>query len=428
MKDFRTTVTRKFFVFLTLLGSILFLGGIFFAMGGASIFSSVWIVLGGFLLLSFVALFFLVEIGRPLDRIAVQVKNLLTGKPYKKIAPTTIDEIGVFTYFFNEVTNNLEKVSRDILEKERMSSEINAVSSIQQDIIPKKMPQVEGLDIVAKNRPVAAVGGDTFDFFERGKSVIMYIGDVTGHGVPACVVMMMVNTLIHAYSQNEDLSLQEIVVRTNKTLTDRISSARFMTMVMLQWNSETKKMTYVGAGHEHLLIYRHATRQVESIRSGGVALCMVPDIEKFIHEKEIVLHENDSVMIYSDGMTEGESDKKEMFGLNRLIDSFRTNGYKSSAESIFDSISKDFSLFLGTASQVDDITMIIAKRIPDGPSQKTHIKLVVERNPNKIDHEKHWDWKQNLSEGVNAAVQMEGEKGIIPSFSGDVPSSKNPEA
>lgn len=408
MKDFRTTVTRKFFIFLSFLGVIVFVLYVFLILNGEVSFSVHWILFLGAIILSVVAFFFLIMIGRPLDRIAIEVKNLLTGRPYKKIPPTTVDELGVFTYFFDEVTSNLEKVSHDIVEKERMESEINAVSSIQQDIIPKRMPQVEGLDIIAKNRPVAAVGGDTFDFFERGKDVIMYIGDVTGHGVPACVVMMMVNTLLHAYSQNEELPLRDIVVRTNRTLADRISSARFMTMLILQWNSQDKRMSYIGLGHEHILIYRYSTRQVESIRSGGVALCMVPNIEKFIHEKEVSLSENDAIMIYSDGITEGKNQKGEMFGLNRLIDSFRTNGYKGSSEAIFDSISRDFSVFLGEAEQIDDITMIIAKRIPDGQAQKNHIKLVVERRPGKFEDKKHWDWKKNLSQGVDDAIQVKG--------------------
>jgi serine phosphatase RsbU (regulator of sigma subunit)/HAMP domain-containing protein len=410
MKDFRITVTRKFFIFLLSIGAFIFVAYVGLILNKVLYLSAHWILLGGVIILTVISFFFLIVIGRPLDRITVQVKNLLTGKPYKKVPPTTIDEIGVFTYFFDEVTSNLEKVSRDILEKERMTSEISAVSSIQQDIIPKRMPQLEGLDIIAKNRPVAAVGGDTFDFFERGKNVILYIGDVTGHGVPACVVMMMVNTLIHAYSQNPELTLRDIVIRTNRTLTDRISSSRFMTMLMLQWNSETKKMSYVGAGHEHILIYRHGTRQVESIRSGGVAMCMVPDIEKFVREKEVPLAENDAIMIYSDGITEGKNEKGQMFGLNRLIDSLRINGYKSSSEAIFDSISRDFSAFLGTADQLDDITMIIAKRIPDGQLQKTHIKLVVERRPGSTHEVKHWDWKQNLSQGVDRAI----EKGEFP--------------
>lgn len=105
----------------------------------------------------FLLLFFLVYIGKPLEKISHEVKSLLTGKKYNRIIPTTIDEIGIFTHFFNEITLNLEKISTDLKEGKRMSSELDIASQIQNDVLPKESPEVKGLDIVAKTRSAAEV-------------------------------------------------------------------------------------------------------------------------------------------------------------------------------------------------------------------------------------------------------------------------------
>lgn len=106
----------------------------------------------------FVALIaFLIAVGKPLEKISREVKALLTGKRYNRIIPTTIDEVGIFTHFFNEITLNLEKISKDLKDGKRMSSELDIASQIQNDVLPKEAPEIQGLDIVAKTRSAAEV-------------------------------------------------------------------------------------------------------------------------------------------------------------------------------------------------------------------------------------------------------------------------------
>jgi serine phosphatase RsbU (regulator of sigma subunit) len=148
-----------------------------------------------------------------------------------------------------------------------MSSELDIASQIQNDVLPKKAPEIKGLDIVAKTRSAAEVGGDCFDFMQKNENFYIYIGDVTGHGVPAGLVMIMVDTLMHAWSQTAK-NAEEILVQINHFLHQRMSSQRFMTLVLLRWNELEQKLYYTGAGHEHILVYRHKTKTIEAIRSG----------------------------------------------------------------------------------------------------------------------------------------------------------------
>ncbi|MBU0727705.1 PP2C family protein-serine/threonine phosphatase [Patescibacteria group bacterium] len=337
---------------------------------------------------------FILDVIVPISRVHKQMVNLLTGKNYKKIEPTTIDEIGVITHFFNEITHDLEKISYDIKERRRMSSELDIAAQIQKDVLPKEAPEAPGLDVVAKTRAAAEVGGDTFDFLlsPDGNQLFVYIGDVTGHGVPAGLIMMMVDTLVTAMVYRGVNNGRDLIVNTNNLLTPRISSRLFMTSVMLRWDKNAQKMYYTGAGHEHVLVYHKKDESVEAIRSGGIALGMIPDVNQIAQEKEIPLEIGDSVVLYTDGITEAKNNTGEMYGVEGLLESLKKHGYRPSAESIFDNLTRDFSNFVGEYVQVDDITMIVIKYLgKDAATAK--IKLEVSTDEAQVERKsKLWGW------------------------------------
>lgn len=344
------------------------------------------------LVLLLIFVLFLIYIGKPLDKISTEVKALLTGKTYKRIIPTTIDEIGIFTHFFNEITLNLEKISTDLKEGKRMSSELDIASKIQNDVLPKEAPEIRGLDIVAKTRSAAEVGGDCFDFMQKNENFYVYIGDVTGHGVPAGLVMIMVDTLMHAWSQTA-VSSEEILVQINRFLNQRMGMQRFMTLVMLRWDELKQKMYYIGAGHEHVLVYRAATKKVDVIRSGGIALRMIPDISKIVKEQPVEFEKDDVIVLYTDGITEAKNKENEMYGIKRLVASLERNGRFSTSEKVFDNLTKDFRDFVDEYVQADDITMIVVKNT--GPEEeKHHIKLTINADEERtFQKSKVWDWE-----------------------------------
>jgi Fe2+ transport system protein FeoA len=289
MKFLRDSLTKKaILLFSVLLTALVVAATVLFRQGVVQV--SLWTFVGGLLgLLLFILVVFLLDVMAPLGRVAKEVRNLLGGRNYQRVAPTTIDEIGMFTHFFNEITRDLEKISYDVRERRRMTSELDIAAQIQRDVLPKSAPESKGLDIVAKTRPATEIGGDSFDFLKTadGKQTIIYIGDVTGHGVPSGIIMMMVNTLIRSMLSMGMVSSKDITVLTNTLLAPKISSRLFMTLVMLRWDAENQKMYYTGAGHEHILVYRQKTEKVEAIRSGGIALGMIDNNSMIAQEKEI---------------------------------------------------------------------------------------------------------------------------------------------
>ncbi len=392
MKFLRDSLTKKALSIFTLLMGGLVVAAVVMFRQEISSLPITWffgIIIG---ILFLILVLFLVNIMVPLGRVAKQVNNLLTGKEYQRLDPTTIDEVGQFTHFFNEITQDLEKISFDVKERRRMSSELDIAANIQKEVLPKEAPDSPGLDIVAKNRSAAEVGGDSFDFLPSadGNQTFIYIGDVTGHGVPAGLVMMMVDTLIHSMISMGLNSSKDVLSNTNALLTPRISTKLFMTLVMLRWDSTQQKLFYTGAGHEHILVYRAKTEKVEAIRSGGIALGMIPDNSKILAEKEIPLEIGDTVVLYTDGITEAKSKTGDMFDVEHLTASLQKHGYMPSSESIFDQMSQDFANFVGEYVQVDDITMMVIKYV--GRENSTKTKLAIASDEGEKTTSKIWSW------------------------------------
>lgn len=307
------------------------------------------------------ALFFWRSFLSPLEVILNEERALLAGSEYKKIFTNRIDEIGVLAYFFNQVTKGLGQASTEIKDRERMLDELSVAAQLQRDILPLEAPKVPGLQIVAKNKPATELGGDSFDFIANGAKTYFYVGDVTGHGVAAGLVMTMVNSLIKVFVEN-GLSAYDVVVRVNKYIKKHVKKAMFMTFVMLCWDNEEKKFTFVGAGHEHILVYRPATGECEAIMSGGVALGMVPDNSKLVKEVEIPTSSGDFIILYSDGIVEAKNPAGELFGLDRLRTLVLEYAPRYGAEGINYHIAKDVSAFNGTHLQDDDMTLIVIQR------------------------------------------------------------------
>jgi len=392
MKFLRDSLTKKaLFLFTILVGGLVIAAIVLFRKNVTTISLNLFLgILIGLLIVILLA--FLFDVVLPVSRVSRQVKYLLTGKSYQRLTPTTIDEIGVFTHFFNEITQDLEKISYDVKERRRMSSELDIAAQIQKDVLPKEAPDSPGLDIVAKTRAAAEVGGDCFDFLSSpdGNQTFIYIGDVTGHGVPAGLVMMMVDTLIQSATKMGLNNSKDVLAFTNTLLTPRISARLFMTLVMLRWDAAQQKIFYAGAGHEHVMIYRAKEEKVEAVRSGGIALGMIPDNSKIIQEKEISLEIGDAIVLYTDGITEAKNKTGEMYELERIVESVKKHGYLPSAESIFDHITKDFANFVGEYVQVDDITMIVIKYVGKEAGTKTKLAIATEQataTPSKI-----WSW------------------------------------
>ena len=172
--------------------------------------------------------------------------------------------------------------------------------------------------------------------------------------------MVMARSLLHALLSAKS-SLKEVMVDLNAFLIRDMTEIQFMTMLLCHWNETEQKLKYVGAGHEHILIYRAKEKTHECIKTGGILIGMLPDISPILKEKEIILEPGDMVVLYTDGVTEARNENDELFGLLNLIDLVDKYG-ELDARPFIEQTVQELKQFIGKQKQFDDITLIALKK------------------------------------------------------------------
>ena len=244
------------------------------------------------------------------------------------------------------------------LERERLERELALASEIQQRFQPTAPPQVDGYELQGISFPCYEIGGDYYDFIERedGRLVIA-LGDVSGKGTAAALLMSSLHAAIHAQSASHD-SLVATISAVNRYLADNIPANRFVTLFYAELDPESGALSFLNAGHNPPLIV-HSAGTVEQLASGGLPLGIKPDAE--YREGRTRMQPGDVLVIYSDGVTEAVSPSGEEFGATRLYEVVSRN-VNASAAGIRDRIESSLTKFAQGTSAADDITLVIVKR------------------------------------------------------------------
>ncbi len=264
--------------------------------------------------------------------------------------------------FFIKSLQILRVFKQELRDGRKLRSEVEIASEIQKQTLDYQNIIVPGLTIAMATTPASEVGGDSLDIIPgRDNNHYIYIGDVTGHGVPSGFVMMMVNALVSAFSLSESNGAN-ILAQTNLILKPRIKQNMMMTAVMLRWDATAKKMYYTGAGHEFLLVYKTKENKVYKVKSGGVALGMVKDSTKILKEQQIAFDPGDIIVLYTDGISEARYRSEQtgrLFGVDHIIDSLMSINIKN-PENIFRQLTIDLSAWMGYKhKQYDDISLAV---------------------------------------------------------------------
>jgi phosphoserine phosphatase RsbU/P len=244
------------------------------------------------------------------------------------------------------------------LERERLERELALASEIQQRFQPTAPPQIEGYELQGISFPCYEIGGDYYDFIERedGRLVIA-LGDVSGKGTAAALLMSSLHAAVHAQSASHD-SIVATISAVNRYLADNIPANRFVTLFYAELDPESGALSFLNAGHNPPLIV-HAAGTVEQLASGGLPLGIKRDAE--YREGRTIMQRGDVLVIYSDGVTEANSPSGEEFGATRLYEVVSRN-VNASAAGIRDRIESSLTKFAQGTSAADDITLVIVKR------------------------------------------------------------------
>lgn len=329
----------------------------------------IWsILVESFLIMEIIKFFY----ERPLIDLEYTIKKFLIGGLKDKeidIAKTQNPHINYIIMFFNKTLNTLKNIKSEFIHGKEIKWEVALAKEIQDKLFTKKIQEVPSLKVIAKSKPAAEIGWDSFDIIEQWDNYYIYVWDATGHWVWAGFIMMMVNALVSWFSKVSD-RWNQILALTNDIIKPRVKANLLMSMLLVRWNEKEKKIYMTGAGHEYLMIYKQKEGKCFKIKSGWVALGMTKNVHKLLKERELQFEEKDIIVLYSDGITEAinlpaKDGTEVMFWEQRLVEAIekapnmKKKDYKTAA-SVFKSITIDLSKFMWYRHfQWDDITLAV---------------------------------------------------------------------
>ncbi|MDP8925662.1 MAG: SpoIIE family protein phosphatase [Actinomycetota bacterium] len=247
-------------------------------------------------------------------------------------------------------------LEQERIERERIEQELEVARRIQQASLPKEVPELEGWEINPHYQPAREVGGDFYDFFELEEGrVRVVVGDATGKGVPAALVVTATCSMLRAVAQGSH-SPGEVLARVNETLLTRIPANMFVTCFYAILDPKSGTLSYANAGHD--LPYLHRTGgEAEELRATGMPLGLMPAMG--YEENETVLKAGEVALFYSDGLVEAHNPEGEMFGFPRL----QAFVAEHEEPSLGNFLLEKLYFFTGEGwEQEDDITLLTLRR------------------------------------------------------------------
>jgi PAS domain S-box-containing protein len=256
-----------------------------------------------------------------------------------------------------QLKSAMAKQQQEAQERQRIEQELRVARLIQQTLLPKSVPGLPGYEVAAYYQPAREVGGDFYDFLElEDGSLGFVVGDVSGKGVPAALVMAITRTMLHAAYRLGSPAPGEILEQVNNILCPDIPPNMFVTCLAALLDSRSGRLHYANAGHD-LPYLRHA-EGVSELRATGMPLGLMPNMR--YEQKEITLKPGESVFLYSDGLVEAHDPQREMFGFPRMQGLV---GAHPGGATLIDFLLAELERFTGKEwEQEDDIALLTLER------------------------------------------------------------------
>ncbi len=258
------------------------------------------------------------------------------------------------------VVELVQEQQTQAIERERIEQELRTARSIQQSLLPTSLPDPADWQIAAYYKPAREVGGDFYDFlpFEDGRLGVV-IGDVSGKGIPAAMLMSSTRSLLRAAAQMA-ASPGEVLARVNELLCADTLPSMFVTCFYALLDPISGKLHYANAGHD--LPYRRSREDVRELYATGMPLGLLPGMQ--YEEREALVTAGEHILLYSDGLVEAHNPDREMFGFPRLKQLIVVSPSDTLGSSLIDFLLQELKCFTGEGwEQEDDITLVVLQRI-----------------------------------------------------------------
>ena len=258
----------------------------------------------------------------------------------------------------NTLHTTLERLEEEMRERERVEQDLRVARGIQHALLPKDLPELEGWGIAHHYRPAREVGGDFYDFLNLNDGRVgLVIGDASGKGIPAALVMACTQSVLRAVAQRAGLTPGQVLEEANEVLCTYLPPNMFVTCFYAILDPESATLRYANAGHD--LPYLWHSGECEELRARGMPLGLMPGMS--YEEKEIGLQEGDAALLYTDGLVEAHDPQREMFGFPRLR--ALVSEHAAEERSLGETLLEELYTFVGDGwKQEDDITLLTLRR------------------------------------------------------------------
>jgi len=293
---------------------------------------------------------------QPITDMMVLVRRVRKGHFRQKVRVVSNDELGVLGDGLNEMTEGL-------IERDQMRQSLHLAQEVQQTLLPRKNPKIDGLDIAATIIYCDETGGDYYDYLDTREtypgSFTMAIGDVSGHGIPSALMMATARAFLRQRSMLPGTPA-DIVSDVNQQITrDFAESGGFMTLFYLSIDPANRSLCWVRAGHDPAIFYDPALDRFDELRGAGMALG-VDAGGRYKEFQKSDLKEGQVILLGSDGLWEARNPQGKMFGKEPIHQIIRQSP-DASAREILTACFNRFNVFLGDRAPEDDVTLVVIR-------------------------------------------------------------------
>ncbi len=297
---------------------------------------------------------------RPIKALAKGTEIIGAGNLDYRLEITSGDELGQLAREFNQMTSKIKEATEKEKESAIMEEQIEMAREIQEGLNPTVFYDKRGIQLKGHTKAARGVGGDYFDYIDINEEKVgALISDVSGKGVPASLVMVMIRTVFTSYISRGDVDCAGVVKSINESLSADFAMDKFATLFFMIYDRSTEELTFSNAGHGPLFCYRSAKRTCTLTKLDGVPIGI--DEDSIYKQAKVKLNPGDIVILYTDGVTEMRNELQEEYGLQRVNRLVVENSYLN-AEELVRLIVDDLEKFRGQEPPHDDTTLLVLKR------------------------------------------------------------------
>lgn len=268
--------------------------------------------------------------------------------------------VEVVTLFASGAAVAIEKamLHAELMEKRRITSEIEIAKGVMQGLLPRSVPRFDGFDLAVASDPCYEVGGDYYDFIPiDAERWGITIADVSGKGIPAALLVSGLRASLHSLVRNE-FALRSVFNKANGFFRESSSQSEFITLFYAEADVKTRRLIYINAGHVPPILLRKDGRR-ELLESGGPPIGMI-DEPRYIEEL-IQLTKGDTLVLYTDGLMEASSDEGQEFGINGIAEAVARRR-EAGADEICRDVMSEVERFCG-GQPADDWALVVIKSV-----------------------------------------------------------------